>query len=212
MQVKLAQPRGFCSGVVRAIDIVKQALNKYGPPVYILHEIVHNQYVLNELSKQGAVFVETLSEVPDGNTIIFSAHGVSRKREKEARRKSLTIIDATCPLVTKVHREVVGHASKGRDVILIGHAGHVEVIGTLGQFDRQWGGEIYLVENVEDIYRLVVKNPNNLGYVTQTTLSYSDTEKIINILRKRFTLIHGPKGDDICYASQNRQQAVIELA
>lgn len=212
LQVTLANPRSFCAGVVRAIEIVEKALKIYGSPVYVLHEIVHNKHVVDSLRAQGAIFVETLEEVPEGETIIFSAHGVSRERIEQAQQKYLNIIDATCPLVTKVHREVDRYARKAKEVILIGHAGHVEVEGTLGQYDRQWGGDIYLVQNVEDVYRLKVKNPENLGYVTQTTLSFYDTQKIIRALKKRFPLISSPKKNDICYATQNRQQAVIELA
>lgn len=212
LQVTLANPRSFCAGVVRAIDIVERALEIYGSPVYVLHEIVHNKHVVDNLREKGAVFVETLAEVPEGETIIFSAHGVSRERIEQAHQRNLNIIDATCPLVTKVHREVTRYARKAKEVVLIGHAGHVEVDGTLGQYDRQWGGDIYLVQNVEDVERLEVKYPDHLGYVTQTTLSFYDTQKIIQALKTRFPLISNPKKNDICYATQNRQQAVIEMA
>lgn len=211
LQVTLANPRSFCAGVVRAIDIVEKALKIYGAPVYVLHEIVHNKHVVESLRARGAVFVETLSEVPEGETIIFSAHGVSKERVEKARQKKLNIIDATCPLVTKVHREVTGYARKAKEVILIGHANHAEVEGTIGQYDSKWGGNIYLVESVEDVEHLEVKHPENLGYVTQTTLSFYDTQKIIQALKKRFPFISSPKKNDICYATQNRQQAVIEL-
>lgn len=212
LQVTLANPRSFCAGVVRAIDIVEKALKIHRSPVYVLHEIVHNKHVVDSLREQGAVFAETLAEVPERETIIFSAHGVSRERIEHAKQKNLNIIDATCLLVTKVHREVTRYARKAKEVVLIGHANHVEVAGTLGQYDRQWGGNIYLVQGVEDVERLVVKDPRNLGYVTQTTLSFYDTQKIIKALKKRFPFISSPKKNDICYATQNRQQAVIELS
>ena len=212
MQVKLAKPRSFCAGVVRAIEIVERSLELYGPPVYVLHEIVHNHYVVDKLRDKGAVFVETLDEVPKGEKVVFSAHGVAKKRMHEAEEKGLEVMDATCPLVMKVHLEVQKYASDGKEVVLIGHAGHVEVIGTLGQYDSKFGGKIYLVQSVEDVWKLEVENPDALGYVTQTTLSVFDTEKIIQALRKRFPQIVGPKSDDICYATQNRQQAVVDMA
>ena len=212
MQVKLAKPRSFCAGVVRAIEIVERSLELYGPPVYVLHEIVHNHYVVDELREKGAVFVETLDQIPKGEKVVFSAHGVAKKRMKEARDMGLEVMDATCPLVMKVHLEVQKYAKEGKEVILIGHAGHVEVIGTLGQYDSSLGGKIYLVQSVADVVELEVDNPEALGYVTQTTLSVFDTEQIIQALRKRYPKIVGPKSDDICYATQNRQQAVVDMA
>lgn len=212
MQVKLAQPRSFCAGVVRAIDIVEKALQVFGTPVYVLHEIVHNRFVVSDLETKGAIFVEEIERIPDRSTIIFSAHGVAQARVEQAQKKQLNIIDATCPLVAKVHREVVDHASRAREVVLIGHEGHVEVTGTLGQYDTGSGGQIYLVQSVEDAQQLEVNSPENLGYVTQTTLSMFDTEEIIAALKKRFPKIQGPRKDDICYATQNRQQAVIQLS
>ena len=212
MQVKLAKPRSFCAGVVRAIEIVERSLELYGPPVYVLHEIVHNHYVVDELREKGAVFVETLDQIPKGEKVVFSAHGVAKQRMKEAREMGLEVLDATCPLVMKVHLEVQKYAKEGKEVILIGHAGHVEVIGTLGQYDGRLGGKIYLVQSVEDVMELEVQNPNELGYVTQTTLSVFDTQQIIQALRERFPKIVGPKSDDICYATQNRQQAVVDMA
>ena len=212
MQVKLAKPRSFCAGVVRAIEIVERSLELYGPPVYVLHEIVHNHYVVDELREKGAVFVETLDQIPKGEKVVFSAHGVAKKRVIEAKEMGLEVMDATCPLVMKVHLEVQKYAKEGKEVILIGHAGHVEVIGTLGQYDSTLGGRIYLVQSVADVMNLEVENPNKLGYVTQTTLSVFDTEQIIQALRKRFPNIVGPKSDDICYATQNRQQAVVDMA
>lgn len=212
MQVKLAKPRSFCAGVVRAIEIVERSLELYGSPVYVLHEIVHNHYVVNELRQKGAVFVESLEDVPSGEKVVFSAHGVAKDRVKEAKKLDLEVIDATCPLVMKVHLEVQKYARQGKDVVLVGHEGHVEVIGTLGQYDNSYGGRIHLVQTVEDVQHLNVNNPEALGYVTQTTLSVYDTEKIIAALKKRFPKITGPKSDDICYATQNRQQAVVQLA
>ena len=212
MQVKLAKPRSFCAGVVRAIDIVERSLELYGPPVYVLHEIVHNRYVVDELRQKGAVFVESLDDIPRGEKVVFSAHGVAKHRIIDAANLGLEIMDATCPLVTKVHYEVQKYAREGKEVILIGHAGHVEVIGTIGQYDSGFGGEIYLVQSEEEVEQLKVKNPAALGYVTQTTLSVFDTENIIQALKKRFPNITGPKSDDICYATQNRQQAVLQLA
>ena len=207
----MIQPRGFCAGVVRAVDIVTSALKMYGPPVYVLHEIVHNRRVVSDLEKEGAIFVERLDEIPDNQTVIFSAHGVSYQRELAAKRRNLHVIDATCPLVSKVHREVTQHSRYDREVILIGHEGHVEVNGTLGRYHSRQGG-IYLVQNEEEVAALKVKDPSNLGYVTQTTLSQFDTEKIIDALKERFPAIKGPNKDDICYATQNRQNALVEMA
>lgn len=212
MHVKLAKPRSFCAGVVRAIDIVERSLELYGPPVYVLHEIVHNHYVVDQLRSKGAVFVESLDDIPTGEKVVFSAHGVAKKRMKEAHDRGLEVMDATCPLVMKVHLEVQKYAKEGKEVILIGHEGHVEVIGTLGQYDSSLGGAMYLVQSVDDVAHLQVKNPNALGYVTQTTLSVFDTEQIIEALKKKYPKIVGPKSDDICYATQNRQQAVVDLA
>jgi 4-hydroxy-3-methylbut-2-en-1-yl diphosphate reductase len=212
MQAILANPRGFCAGVDRAIDIVERALSLFGSPIYVRHEVVHNRYVVEDLHRKGAVFVEELDQVPDGATVIFSAHGVARSVVEEAKRRGLRVFDATCPLVTKVHLEVARHANRGEEVILIGHAGHPEVDGTLGQYDRSHGGEIYLVETVEDAERLQVRNPDALGYVTQTTLSVDDTLGIIDTLKRRFPKIQGQRRDDICYATQNRQDAVKALA
>lgn len=212
MQVLLAQPRGFCAGVVRAIDIVETALDLYGPPVYVLHEIVHNHHVVKNLQRQGAVFVEQLSDIPDGAIAIFSAHGVATAVVADAEQRDLRVIDATCPLVTKVHLEVMRHAKQGREVILIGHAGHPEVNGTLGCYDRRHGGEIYLVETVEDVQRLRIRNPSDVALVTQTTLSVDDTARIVDALRQRFPDLVEPRRDDICYATQNRQNAVHRMA
>jgi len=212
MDVILAKPRGFCAGVVRAVEIVEAALETYGPPVYVLHEIVHNQYVVADLQKRGAIFVEDLAEVPEGATTIFSAHGVSCAVVENARSRNLSIVDATCPLVTKVHLEVERHARAGREVILIGHAGHPEVNGTLGQYDRSFGGDIHLVQTVADVDQLQVRNPEQLAFVTQTTLSVDDTLRIINALQRRYPNITGPRKNDICYATQNRQNAVRQFA
>ena len=212
MHVKLAKPRSFCAGVVRAIDIVERSLELYGPPVYVLHEIVHNHYVVDQLRQKGAVFVESLDDIPTGEKVVFSAHGVAKQRMSEAKEKGLEVMDATCPLVMKVHLEVQKYAKEGKEVILIGHQGHVEVIGTLGQYDDSLGGAMYLVQSVEDVEHLEVKNPEALGYVTQTTLSVFDTEQIINALKEKYRNIVGPKSDDICYATQNRQQAVVDLS
>ena len=212
MEVLLANPRGFCAGVDRAIEIVERALKLFGAPIYVRHEVVHNRYVVDDLKSKGAVFVDELDDVPDGATVIFSAHGVSRAVEEEAERRGLQVFDATCPLVTKVHMEVNRYSREGREAILIGHAGHPEVEGTMGRFDKSFGGDIYLVETLEDVAKLNVKNPGQLFYVTQTTLSMDDTRKIIDALRERFPDIHGPKRDDICYATQNRQDAVKQLA
>ncbi len=212
MQIYLANPRGFCAGVDRAIDIVERALQIFGAPVYVRHEVVHNRYVVDDLRSKGAVFVDELDEVPDGATVIFSAHGVPQRVQDEAASRELQVFDATCPLVTKVHLEVARHARNDEDVILIGHAGHPEVEGTLGRYLAKTSGQIYLVENVDDVRALQVKHPENLAYVTQTTLSVDDTRQIIDALRARFPHIKGPKKDDICYATQNRQDAVRELA
>ncbi|KAF1699835.1 4-hydroxy-3-methylbut-2-enyl diphosphate reductase [Pseudoxanthomonas suwonensis] len=213
MDVILANPRGFCAGVDRAIEIVKRAIETLGAPIYVRHEVVHNRFVVDDLRARGAIFVEELDEVPDGNTVIFSAHGVSKDVRNEAARRGLKVFDATCPLVTKVHLEVARHCRAGRDVVLIGHAGHPEVEGTMGQWEAQsGGGSIYLVEGVADVATLQVRQPDNLFYTTQTTLSVDDTRGIIEALQQRFPAIQGPKNDDICYATQNRQDAVRELA
>ncbi len=212
MNIYLANPRGFCAGVDRAIEIVERALEIFSAPIYVRHEVVHNRYVVNDLITKGAVFVEELDEIPDGATVIFSAHGVSQKVRREAQTRDLRIFDATCPLVTKVHLEVAKHEKQAEDVILIGHAGHPEVEGTLGQYKTNPNSQIYLVETVTDVESLHVKNPEALAYVTQTTLSVDDTKNIIDALRKKFPAITGPRKDDICYATQNRQDAVRELA
>lgn len=212
MNILLANPRGFCAGVDRAITIVEQALAIYGPPIYVRHEVVHNQYVVNELRSKGAVFVDELSDIPDGATVIFSAHGVAMDVRDEARLRKLQVLDATCPLVTKVHVEVARYQREQRECILIGHAGHPEVVGTMGQYRRSGKGAIYLVETVEDVEKLHVNDPQNLAFVTQTTLSMDDTARIIDALRHRFPAIQGPRKDDICYATQNRQDAVKDLA
>ena len=212
MEVLLANPRGFCAGVDRAIEIVERALDLFGAPIYVRHEVVHNRFVVDGLRQRGAVFVDELDEVPNGATVIFSAHGVSQAVRGEAQRRELRVFDATCPLVTKVHMEVARHCKAGRDVVLVGHAGHPEVEGTLGQWDRAGAsGEIYLVETPEDVARLVPKNPRNMAYVTQTTLSVDDTKAVIEALRRHFPEVLGPRHDDICYATQNRQDAVREL-
>lgn len=211
MEIILANPRGFCAGVDRAIEIVERAIEVFGAPIYVRHEVVHNRYVVDGLRERGAVFVEELSEVPEKSTVIFSAHGVSKHIQSEARERQLQVFDATCPLVTKVHIEVHHHANEGREIIFIGHAGHPEVEGTMGQYDNSEGG-IYLVESPEDVATLQVKNPSNLAYVTQTTLSIDDTVAVVNALRNRFPNIIGPRKDDICYATQNRQDAVKKLA
>lgn len=213
MDVVLANPRGFCAGVDRAIEIVKRALETLGAPIYVRHEVVHNRFVVEDLKHRGAVFVEELDEVPDGATVIFSAHGVSQAVRIEAARRGLKVFDATCPLVTKVHLEVARQCRAGRDMVLIGHAGHPEVEGTMGQWNAEAGnGRIYLVEDIEDVGTLEVDQPANLSYTTQTTLSVDDTRGIIQALQGRFPAIQGPKNDDICYATQNRQDAVRELA
>ncbi len=208
MQVILANPRGFCAGVDRAIEIVDQALTRFGAPIYVRHEIVHNRFVVENLRAKGAVFVDELAQVPDGATVIFSAHGVAQDVHDEAKARGLTVFDATCPLVTKVHMEVVRYRKHGIEVILIGHAGHPEVEGTLGQARDG----MYLVENEADVEQLKVRDPGNLAYVTQTTLSLDDTARVVAALRARFPMIQGPKRDDICYATQNRQDAVRSLA
>jgi 4-hydroxy-3-methylbut-2-enyl diphosphate reductase len=212
MKIYLANPRGFCAGVDRAIEIVERALEIFSAPIYVRHEVVHNRYVVSNLIKKGAIFVEELDEIPDDATVIFSAHGVSQQVRREAEQRKLRIFDATCPLVTKVHLEVARHEKNTEDVILIGHAGHPEVEGTLGQCQPNPDSEIYLVETVDDIDRLQVKNPDALAYVTQTTLSVDDTKNIIDALRKKYPRIKGPRKDDICYATQNRQDAVRNLA
>ena len=208
MRVFLANPRGFCAGVDRAIEIVERTLELFGAPIYVRHEVVHNRFVVENLRAKGAVFVDELDQVPAGATVIFSAHGVSRAVREEAARRGLRIFDATCPLVTKVHTEVARHRNNGTECILIGHAGHPEVEGTMGQADSG----MHLVESVEDVARLQVKDESNLSYATQTTLSMDDTAKIVTALRERFPGINGPKKDDICYATQNRQDAVKALA
>jgi 4-hydroxy-3-methylbut-2-enyl diphosphate reductase len=212
MEVILANPRGFCAGVDRAIEIVDRALQLFGAPIYVRHEVVHNRYVVNELGEKGAVFVEELNEVPDGGTVIFSAHGVSQAVRREAERRHLKVFDATCPLVTKVHLEVTRFSQQGRECVLIGHQGHPEVEGTMGQYDTSSGGQMYLVEGVADVRALRIRDPGHLSYVTQTTLSVDDTARVIDALRARFPAIEGPRKDDICYATQNRQDAVRELA
>lgn len=210
--IHLANPRGFCAGVDRAIGIVERALALFGAPIYVRHEVVHNRFVVDDLRQRGAVFVEELDEVPDGATVIFSAHGVSRTVQAQAAQRGLKVFDATCPLVTKVHLEVSRHARAGHEVILVGHAGHPEVEGTMGQYDPGQGGRMYLVETVEDVATLPVRNPAALAYVTQTTLSVDDTARIVAALRQRFPAIAGPRKDDICYATQNRQDAVKALS
>jgi 4-hydroxy-3-methylbut-2-en-1-yl diphosphate reductase len=212
MEIILANPRGFCAGVDRAIEIVKRAIETLGAPIYVRHEVVHNRFVVEDLRQRGAVFVEELDEVPDGATVIFSAHGVSQAVRSEAAERGLKIFDATCPLVTKVHLEVTRHCRAGRDVVLIGHAGHPEVEGTMGQWLSEAGlGTIYLVEDRDDVTKLVVGQPENLAYTTQTTLSVDDTRDVIEALKAKYPAIQGPRHDDICYATQNRQDAVREL-
>jgi 4-hydroxy-3-methylbut-2-en-1-yl diphosphate reductase len=213
MDILLANPRGFCAGVDRAIEIVNRALECFGAPIYVRHEVVHNRFVVDDLRQRGAVFVEELAEVPDDATVIFSAHGVSQAVRAEAAQRGLKVFDATCPLVTKVHIEVARHCRAGRDVVLIGHAGHPEVEGTMGQWQAECGdGHIYLVEDVADVAHVAVGQPENLAYTTQTTLSVDDTQAVIAALRERFPGIQGPRHDDICYATQNRQDAVRVLA
>jgi 4-hydroxy-3-methylbut-2-enyl diphosphate reductase len=212
MQILLANPRGFCAGVDRAIEIVERALESFGAPIYVRHEVVHNRFVVDGLRARGAIFVDELDEVPDGGTVIFSAHGVSQAVRAQAQTRDLRVFDATCPLVTKVHIEVMRYAKIGFDVVLIGHAGHPEVEGTLGQWDRAGAsGEIYLVETPEDVARLKPKHPEQIAYVTQTTLSVDDTKAVIDALRNHFPAMIGPRHDDICYATQNRQDAVRKL-
>ena len=212
MQIKLANPRGFCAGVDRAIDIVNRALDIFGAPIYVRHEVVHNKFVVETLRERGAVFVNELDEVPDDVIVIFSAHGVSQAVRKEAENRGLKVFDATCPLVTKVHLEVVKYSSEGWECVLIGHEGHPEVEGTMGQYDTRNGGKIYPVEDESSVDHLTVDNPDKLAYVTQTTLSMDDTAKVIERLREKFPNIQGPRKDDICYATQNRQDAVKQLA
>lgn len=211
MDILLANPRGFCAGVDRAISIVESALEKFGAPIYVRHEVVHNRYVVNKLKEAGAVFVEELDEVPDDSIVIFSAHGVAKSVREMAKSRALKVFDATCPLVTKVHMEVHRASRKGSEAVLIGHAGHPEVIGTMGQYENREGG-MYLVETPEDVAKLRVKNPGDLCFVTQTTLSVDETSDVIDALRKHFPRIQGPRKDDICYATQNRQDAVREMA
>ena len=211
MQIHLANPRGFCAGVDRAITIVERALELFQPPIYVRHEVVHNRFVVDGLKKRGAVFVDEVAEVPDDSIVIFSAHGVSQKVRSQADERGLKVFDATCPLVTKVHMEVTRASKRGTECILIGHEGHPEVEGTMGQYHNDEGG-IYLVESIEDVSNLTVKDPKNLYYCSQTTLSVDDTADVIDALRERFPSIEGPRKDDICYATQNRQDAVRELA
>ncbi|KTS74850.1 4-hydroxy-3-methylbut-2-enyl diphosphate reductase [Pseudomonas oryzihabitans] len=212
MQIKLANPRGFCAGVDRAIDIVDRALDVFGPPIYVRHEVVHNKFVVDNLRARGAIFVEDVADVPDDVILIFSAHGVSQAVRREAAERGLKVFDATCPLVTKVHMEVARYSRDGQECILIGHAGHPEVEGTMGQYDDRAGGAIYLVEDEEDVEKLEVRNPEALFYVSQTTLSMDDTRKVIDALRAKFPHINGPRKNDICYATTNRQDAVKTLA
>lgn len=217
-QVKLANPRGFCAGVDRAIDIVNRALDIYGAPIYVRHEVVHNKFVVDTLRRRGAIFVDELSDIPSidsigrSSIVVFSAHGVAQAVKEDAELRGFKVFDATCPLVTKVHLEVIGFSRAGRECVLIGHEFHPEVEGTMGQYDDSVGGKIYLVESVDDVQRLQVRDPSHLSYVTQTTLSMDDTSRIIDALRARFPLIEGPRKKDICYATQNRQDAVKQLA
>lgn len=208
MQILLANPRGFCAGVERAIAIVERAIEKFGAPIYVRHEVVHNRFVCDDLRTKGAIFIEELAEAPAGSTVIFSAHGVSKAVREEADERGLKVFDATCPLVTKVHLEVARMRKEGREIVMIGHRGHPEVEGTMGQSPDG----MYLVETLDDVDRLVVADPERLAYVTQTTLSVDDAEKVVGALRRRFPAILGPKRDDICYATQNRQDAVKSLA
>ena len=212
MQIKLANPRGFCAGVDRAIEIVERALDLFGAPLYVKHEVVHNKFVIEDMIARGVIFIEELDEVPNGVTCIFSAHGVSLEVRRQAEEKQLKIFDATCPLVTKVHFEVKKYSKDGFDCILIGHLGHPEVEGTMGQFDSSNGGKIHLVQDVNDVDILKISQPENVAYVTQTTLSMDDTSAIIDALREKYPKIIGPKKNDICYATQNRQDAVKQLA
>ena len=212
MEIVLANPRGFCAGVDRAIAIVNRALECFDPPIYVRHEVVHNKFVVDDLRQSGAVFVDELDQVPDDSIVIFSAHGVSKSVQQEADRRGLKVFDATCPLVTKVHIEVTKYAREGTEAILIGHEGHPEVEGTMGQYDKSGGGKIYLVEDEQDVEALMVRHPEKVAFVTQTTLSIDDTAKVIDALRTKFPKIQGPRKDDICYATQNRQDAVRDLA
>lgn len=212
MEIVLANPRGFCAGVDRAIAIVNRALECFNPPIYVRHEVVHNKFVVDDLRQRGAVFVDELDQVPDDSIVIFSAHGVSKAVQQEAERRGLKVFDATCPLVTKVHIEVTKYAREGTEAILIGHEGHPEVEGTMGQYDKSQGGQIYLVEDEQDVDNLMIKHPEKVAFVTQTTLSIDDTAKVIDALRAKFPKIQGPRKDDICYATQNRQDAVRDLA
>lgn len=212
MQVILANPRGFCAGVDRAIDIVDRAIELLGAPIYVRNEVVHNRYVVNNLRDKGAIFVKELDEVPDDATVIFSAHGVSRRVQDNAKQRGLKVFDATCPLVTKVHMEVLRYSRDGREAVLIGHKGHPEVIGTMGQYDTSYGGTIYRVDSPKEVAELHVKDPEKLAFVTQTTLSVDDSIIVIKALRDRFPSIVGPKKDDICYATQNRQDALKKLS
>ncbi|MHA3983872.1 4-hydroxy-3-methylbut-2-enyl diphosphate reductase [Acinetobacter venetianus] len=212
MEIVLANPRGFCAGVDRAIAIVNRALECFSPPIYVRHEVVHNKFVVDDLRQRGAVFVDELDQVPDDSIVIFSAHGVSKAVQQEAERRGLKVFDATCPLVTKVHIEVTKYAREGTEAILIGHEGHPEVEGTMGQYDKSQGGQIYLVEDEQDVDELVIRHPERVAFVTQTTLSIDDTAKVIDALRAKFPKIQGPRKDDICYATQNRQDAVRDLA
>jgi len=211
IKIKLANPRGFCAGVDRAIEIVERALDLFGAPIYVRHEVVHNRFVVDKLREKGAVFVDELDQVPDQATVIFSAHGVAQAVRTEAKRRQLNVFDATCPLVTKVHMQVVRNCNQGRDTVLIGHKGHPEVEGTMGQCDVDSGGRILLVESTDDVYTIEIDKPEELSYVTQTTLSVDDTQQIILALKARFPNIQTPKRDDICYATQNRQDAVKQL-
>lgn len=212
MDILLANPRGFCAGVDRAIEIVERAILLFGAPIYVRHEVVHNRHVVDDLKQKGAIFVDELDQIPDDSYVIFSAHGVSKAVQREAERRQLKVFDATCPLVTKVHMEVSRYSRKGIETILIGHRGHPEVEGTMGQYDRAAGGDIYLVESADDVRRLEVRNPQALRFVTQTTLSKDDTAIVIDSLYENFPDVRGPKKEDICYATQNRQDAVKQLA
>ncbi|NNF52104.1 MAG: 4-hydroxy-3-methylbut-2-enyl diphosphate reductase, partial [Gammaproteobacteria bacterium] len=211
MKILLANPRGFCAGVDRAIEIVERALELFGPPIYVRHEVVHNKFVVDGLRDKGAIFVDELDEVPNGAHVVFSAHGVARSVHDDADVRGLKVFDATCPLVTKVHMEVSKYSNEGREVVLIGHAGHPEVEGTIGQFDERSGGSIYLVETPEDVRKLEIADPDRVAFVTQTTLSVDDTAEMIEVLRQRFPALTGPRKEDICYATQNRQDAVKML-
>ncbi|RLA04832.1 MAG: 4-hydroxy-3-methylbut-2-enyl diphosphate reductase [Gammaproteobacteria bacterium] len=211
MDILLANPRGFCAGVDRAIEIVNRAIDMFGAPIYVKHEVVHNRYVVDGLKRKGAIFIEELAEVPEGSTLIYSAHGVSQAVRKEAKQRGFKVFDATCPLVTKVHMEVARYARRGHECIMVGHKGHPEVEGTLGQYDCAEGG-IYLIESVADVDKLTIKNPEKLDYVTQTTLSVDETKHIVAAMKKRWPNISSPKKEDICYATQNRQDSVRDLA